>query len=55
MSNALILVNLALSKEIVILEDLACTVTLERKVFIDHKNVLPAVTHNGFQGVVDAV
>lgn len=56
MPDALILVNVVISKENVSLEDSARTLTLESKVLIeDHKQVLSAVTHNDFQGVIAAV
>lgn len=51
--GALILMNLAISKEIIRLEDSATTLTLERKVFIENnKQVLTAMTYYDFQGIV---
>jgi hypothetical protein len=60
MPDALIVVNLAISNEIVRLEDselkISATLTLENMVFIEGKNkVLPVLNHKGFLAIVAAV
>lgn len=57
MPSALTVVNLAISKETVRLEDsklkIAGALTLEKMVFVDNnKQFLAAMEHKGFQGIV---
>lgn len=60
MSNALTVVNLFISKEMIRLEDsdlkVAGTLTLENMVFIDrNKQVLFTLSHESFQSIVAAM